>query len=414
MSQTPIAFLSYVNLDDQHEQGRLTQFRERLSGEVRIQTGEAFDIFQDKKDIALGQPWQERLDTSLDATTFLIPIITPAFFKSTACRAELERFLKREKELGRGDLIVSIYYVNCPVLNDEVKREHDPLAQVIAARQYADWRELRHEPFTTPQVRKAITKIAEQIVEALERSYSVTNIQQNETKPAPIAKNEPPTVVVDAWHRGDYATITEALEAVKAGTRILVRPGLYKEGIVIDKTVEIIGDGQRDEIVIEADNEDTVVFQADNGRISNLTLCQSGGGWLYSVNITQGRLELEDCDISSQGRSCVAIHNRADPRLRRNRIHDGMVAGVFVYENGQGTLEDNEIVANTRIGVVITQGGNPTLRRNRISKNGEWGIFAGEGGGGTFEDNDLRGNTKGAWDIAPDCAARVQRSGNIE
>ncbi|CAK8714211.1 MAG: TIR domain-containing protein [Candidatus Electronema aureum] len=170
MSRTPLAFLSYVNLNDQHDYGDLTQFRERLSGEVRFLTGEAFDIFQDRKDIAWGQQWQERLDTSLAAVTFLLPIITPAFFKSTACRAELERFLKREEELGRGDLILPVYYATCPVLKDKEKLKHDPLAQIIAARQYADWRELRHEPFTSPQLRKAITKIAEQIVAALERS----------------------------------------------------------------------------------------------------------------------------------------------------------------------------------------------------------------------------------------------------
>lgn len=52
MSRTALAFMSYVNLDDQHEQGRLTRFRECLSGEVRMQTGEPFDIFQDRKDIA--------------------------------------------------------------------------------------------------------------------------------------------------------------------------------------------------------------------------------------------------------------------------------------------------------------------------------------------------------------------------
>ncbi|CAK8724981.1 hypothetical protein KKHLCK_15550 [Candidatus Electrothrix laxa] len=170
MSRTALAFMSYVNLDDQHEQGRLTQFRERLSGEVRMQTGEPFDIFQDRKDIAWGQQWQERIDESLDAVTFLIPIITPGFFKSTACREELERFLKREEELGRGDLILPVYYVRCPVLEDKVKRGHDKLAQVVAARQYADWRQLRFEEFTSSLVRKALAKMAEQIVAALERS----------------------------------------------------------------------------------------------------------------------------------------------------------------------------------------------------------------------------------------------------
>ena len=414
MSRTPLAFLSYVNLDDHHEQGRLTQFRERLSGEVRMQTGEPFEIFQDKKDIALGQPWQERLDSSLAAVTFLLPIITPAFFKSTACRAELELFMKREKELGRSDLILPVYYVNCPVLSDKAKLELDPLAKIIAARQYADWRPLRFKPFDSEQVCETFAKMAQQIVEALERPHSVTNIQQHEPKPAPTAKNEPPTVVVDAWHRGDYATITEAIKAVKPGTHILVRPGFYREGIVIDKTVEIIGDGERDDIVIEASGKPAVLFKTGNGRVANLTLRHAGGGEWGGVDIASGRLDLEDCDISSQSRMCVAIHNGADPRLRRNRIHDGMVAGVFVYDNGQGALEDNEIVGNTRIGIVIMNGGNPTLRRNRISQNGDWGIMVENGGGGTFEDNDLRGNTKGAWFIGPGCAARVQRRGNIE
>ena len=76
----PVAFLSYVRADDAHEGGRLTQLRERLSGEVRIQTGAAFPIFQDQSSIVWGQQWKERIENSLDAATFLIPIITPGVF----------------------------------------------------------------------------------------------------------------------------------------------------------------------------------------------------------------------------------------------------------------------------------------------------------------------------------------------
>lgn len=57
------------------------------------------------------------------------------------------------------------------------------------------------------------------------------------------------------------------------------------------------------------------------GRIANMTLRQLGQGF-FTVSISRGRLDLEDCDISSQGLTCVAIHGSADPRLRRNRIHD--------------------------------------------------------------------------------------------
>jgi hypothetical protein len=56
MVSQPDAFMSYVRFVDQHEGGQLTEFRERLSAEVHIQTGEAFPIFQDRNDIAWGQP----------------------------------------------------------------------------------------------------------------------------------------------------------------------------------------------------------------------------------------------------------------------------------------------------------------------------------------------------------------------
>ncbi len=139
-----------------------------------MQTGEEFPIFQDRNDIRWGQNWKQRLDNSLDAVTFLIPVITPGFFRSKPCRDELARFLAREKSLGRSDLVLPVYYINCPTLNDEVKRAGDDLAQAIYEHQYADWRELRFEPFTAPEMRRQIAKLATQIGEAIAR-FTDTN-----------------------------------------------------------------------------------------------------------------------------------------------------------------------------------------------------------------------------------------------
>lgn len=544
MTKTALAFMSYVNEDDKHENGDLTNLREYLSREVRMQTGEQFDIFQDKKDIKWGQQWQERINKSLNSTTFLIPIITPSFFNSAPCRAEMESFLEREEELCRNDLILPVYYCNCAVLEDEARREQDPLAQIIAARQYMDWRHLRFKPFDSEQVRTTLANEVQQIVVALERRQeevpraeavkqagtrkeATDSAQQKKNNkeagssnttfkndggtqsnavgdnpigtqynyyaplPAPPDKPEleqvvnktgvavvligvafflggsylilpakPITMMVDQQGKGNYATISDALTAAQAGSQIFVQPGMYKEGILIDKPVEIIGVGERNDIVIEATGKDAVLFKADKGRVANLTLRQTGSDKWYGVNVTQGRLELVDCDISSQGSACVAIHGSADPILRRNRIHDGKSAGVLVYDNGKGTLEDNEIFANKFAGVAISEGGNPTLRRNRIrdgkesgifiysngqglledneifanakagvsicgdgdptlrrnriTQNGYAGIGVRYGGGGTFEGNDLQENTEGAWSIGLGCAARVRSVGNKE
>ena len=73
MNKQPIGFMNYVRFDDQNEDGRLRQFCDRLTCEVRLQKGERFHIFQDRNDIAWGQQWQQRIDETLDAVTFLIP-----------------------------------------------------------------------------------------------------------------------------------------------------------------------------------------------------------------------------------------------------------------------------------------------------------------------------------------------------
>ena len=156
----PAAFMSYVRFNDQHDDGQLSQFRERLAAEVRAQTGEEFAIFQDRNDIAWGQNWQQRIDEALDEVTLLLVIITPSLFRSPACRAEFQRFLERERALGRADLILPVYYISAREMDDPGLRESDEMAKVLASRQFADWRELRFEPFTSPLVRKAIAQLA--------------------------------------------------------------------------------------------------------------------------------------------------------------------------------------------------------------------------------------------------------------
>jgi hypothetical protein len=125
MAAQPAAFMTYVRSDDQREGGQLTLLRERLAAEIRSQTHEEFAIFQDRNDIAWGQNWEQRIDEALDAATILLVIVTPSLFRSSASRTEIVRFLEREQKLGRDDLIVPIYYVSTPELDDPVRRQSD-------------------------------------------------------------------------------------------------------------------------------------------------------------------------------------------------------------------------------------------------------------------------------------------------
>ena len=61
-----------------------------------------------------------------DEARFFIPILTPSYFTSEACREELEKFLRAEADRGRNDLVLPIYYIECDVMEDEDLRATDP------------------------------------------------------------------------------------------------------------------------------------------------------------------------------------------------------------------------------------------------------------------------------------------------
>jgi hypothetical protein len=61
------------------------------------------------------------------------------------------------------------------------------------------------------------------------------------------------TLVVDQSGNGDYTTLAQAVEAALDGGTILVRPGRYVESVaVVGKDLTIKGEGDRDEIIVEA------------------------------------------------------------------------------------------------------------------------------------------------------------------
>jgi molecular chaperone DnaK len=154
------AFMSYATKDDMNDRGALTALRKALSAEVQVQVGASFSIFQDRQDIVWGQSWQARIDSALTATTLLIPIMTPSFFASDACRSEVQRFAQRERAMGRDDLILPVYYVTAPAVEDPSRYSSDEVAILLASRQCFDWRPLRFENLDSKEVRKALADMA--------------------------------------------------------------------------------------------------------------------------------------------------------------------------------------------------------------------------------------------------------------
>lgn len=430
-------FISYSHKDE--------ALRNELENHLIILRRQGLISTWSDRNIGAGEEWKGQIDTHLNSAQVILLLVSSDFLASDYCYdIELKRALERHNS-GQARVI--------PIILRPVdwqgalfgKLQALPTdAEPIISRKWG----CTDEAFL--DVAKGIRSVLGSLDSRRDRNLKGTTGDNKNIE----------EIIVDQMHRGDYATISDAISAAPPGSRILVRSGIYDEGLVIDKALEIEGDGKLGEVVIRAEGKDAILFRTAKGIVSNLMLKQMGGGYFYCVDIWQGVLELNGCDITSNSSACVAIHGKAYPKLRGNKIHDGKMSGIFVYENGQGLIEDNDIFGNAYAGIEIRdssnpivrgnkihdgrqngvyiqkdgqgliedndifvnaysgieirESGNPTVRGNRINRNAYYAVYAHDNGAGVIENNDLRDNKYGAWLIQDNSKNTVKRSGNQE
>lgn len=214
----------------------------------------------------------------------------------------------------------------------------------------------------------------------------------------PPSRAQPAEIVVSADGRGAYRSIGEALASATDGDRILVRPGVYDEALVLDRRVEIAGDGPLGRIVVRSGSGSCVRIETEEATVRGLTLRSVAGlqdQGFFAVDVPGGRLVLEDCDVSSDSLAGIGIHGSgAQPVVRRCVVRDGADAGIYAFDGAGGTIEACDVRGNRNIGVAITEGASPLLRRCRISEGANAGVVSWSGGRGTLEECEIFANAQ--------------------
>ncbi|MDQ3042148.1 MAG: pectinesterase family protein [Acidobacteriota bacterium] len=244
--------------------------------------------------------------------------------------------------------------------------------------------------------KNASPQIAPQTIQTKQNSpltQAAQTRQPTSTQSANVQAKSPVFVVSPSG--GNYKSIGEALRNIPANSRLLIREGLYHESIVLDKRdVEIVGDGAIEKIVVRSSNQSCVSMQTERAAVRGLTLQGRGksfGKSFFAVDVPRGELTLENCRISSDSLSCVAIHGaNANPSIKNCWIHDGADSGIYIFDNARASIESCDIYRNHNVNLAITQGANPAIKKCRIYAGENGGIVIwGNGATGTIEDCEI-------------------------
>ncbi|MFZ4661617.1 MAG: caspase, EACC1-associated type [Caldilineaceae bacterium] len=183
------------------------------------------------------------------------PVQTEAIFDSDgdgrvvlAASDATQYAFEGEKLVGDGVRSLFTHYLIDGLTDLRADANHDGLVTVDELYYYLYHRVTAHTPTQTPikwnYKQRGVFVLAGQ-----------GNPMPTDTTPVPPPAPKATgyrTWVVDQMHRGDFATIGEAIVAAKAGDKILIRPGVhaYEESLIIDKPLEIEGEGEDCDVII--------------------------------------------------------------------------------------------------------------------------------------------------------------------
>jgi len=211
-------------------------------------------------------------------------------------------------------------------------------------------------------------------------------------------------LIVSQHDEGFYQTIGAAVKNARPNSRIVIRPGVYTEQVVLDKPLELFGDGLPDDIVIEAHGSSSLLMKTDYAVVRGLTLRSVAAPPQQThfavVQIGQGRLILERCAIVAGGAVGIAIQGEvANPLIWRCQIHSARGDGIRVSEQGRGVIEECDIQGSAGAGIAIHSRGAPTVRRCRVYAGAHHGISIIEQGCGVIEACDIFDNGRAGIEL---------------
>ncbi|WP_071659487.1 right-handed parallel beta-helix repeat-containing protein [Streptomyces humi] len=207
----------------------------------------------------------------------------------------------------------------------------------------------------------------------------------------------------------DHTTIGAALAHARPGAVISVRPGSYRETLVVNNRVTIVADGPRGSVEIAPDKGAAVTLAADAVMLTDLVL-RGGEGELPVIDAVRGQVALDGCEVLGAGWTALLSRGSGSLAVRSCRITNPVGAGVVEAGTTGSVIEDCLIENLGTSAVVISEQGRADVRNCRIRDARGNGVLANGQSRGVVEDCEITAVEKPGLALEGGTSLRVVRT----
>ncbi|MDH6136460.1 hypothetical protein P3T37_005888 [Kitasatospora sp. MAA4] len=184
------------------------------------------------------------------------------------------------------------------------------------------------------------------------------------------------------WRRraGEYETLAEALAAAEPGDTLTLRPGVFRENVVLDKPVTLQ----------PAEGPGTVRLDPPSGVTLTITaaatvrdlLIEGYDSSAAAVLVTgpEATARLTGCRVDTHSAVGIEVDDRADPVLSGCTVANPAGLGLRLRGGASAAFEECEVSAAGQAGLAVLEGASARLTRCRLHHAAGAGVLLTDAG----------------------------------